>query len=307
MKKIVSLSLIALLTTVIFTSCKKEGSTDNSSTEIPTHSDDQSRFSGETDAVAIDAGIALESNPSFAGRTSQSQLVICNAAVTFDTISNPRTITITYNGVNCVGNATRTGVVVLSMASGVHWKNAGAQLNVNFQNLRITRLIDNKSITINGSQTFTNTSGGLLINLPSLGTITHTITSNGMSVTFDNGTQRNWQVAKQRVFTYNNGVVINISGIHTEGNLTNIAEWGINRFGYAFTSATTQSLIVRQDCNFRLVTGQVTHITGGMSATATFGLDENGNAIPCPGNANYYFKLVWTGPNGNSLTRIFPY
>jgi len=307
MKKILSLSLIVFLTTIIFTACEKEETTDNSDTEIPTHSDDQSRFSGETDAIAIDAGIALESQPSFAGRTSQPQIVICNASVSFDTISNPRTITITYNGVNCVGNANRTGVVVLSMANGVYWKNAGAELNVNFQNLRITRLIDNKSITINGSQTFTNTSGGLLINLPSLGTITHTITSNGMSVTFDNGTQRNWQVAKQRVFTYNNGVVINSSGIHTEGNITNIAEWGINRFGHAFTSATTIPLIVKQDCNFRLVTGQVTHISGGMTATATFGLDENGNAVSCPGNANYYFKLVWTGPNGNSFTRFFPY
>lgn len=305
MKKI--FPLIAFLSTVIFTACEKEGTTDNTDTEIPTHSDDQSRFSGETDAIAIDAGIALESSPSFAGRINQAQAVICNAAVTFDTISNPRTITIAYNGVNCVGNATRTGVVVLSMENGVHWKNAGAALSVNYQDLIITRLIDNKSITINGNQTFINTSGGLLINLPSLGTITHTITSSGMSVTFDNGTQRSWQVAKQRVFTYNNGVVITSSGIYDDGNSTNIAEWGINRFGHAFTSATTQPLIVKQDCNFRLVSGQVTHISGGMTATATFGLDENGNAIPCPGTANYYFKLVWTGPNGNSLTRIFPY
>lgn len=305
MKKV--LLLIAFFTTVIFTSCEKEGTTDNSDTEIPTHSDDQSRFSGETDAIAVDAGIALESNSSFTGRTSRPMAVICNATVTFDTTSNPRTITITYNGVNCVGNATRTGVVVLSMPGGVHWKNAGAALNVNVQNLRITRLIDNKSITINGTQTFTNTSGGLLINLPSLGTITHTITSNGISVTFDNGTQRSWQVAKQRVFTYNNGVVITSSGIHTEGNITNIAEWGVNRFGYAFTSAITQPLIIKQDCNFRLVTGQVTHISGGMNATATFGLDENGNPISCPGAGNYYFKLVWNRPNGDTLTRIFPY
>jgi len=128
-----------------------------------------------------------------------------------------------------------------------------------------------------------------------------------MSLTFDNGAQRSWQVAKQRVFTYNNGIVITSSGIHTEGNITNIAEWGINRFGHSFTCATTQPLIVKQDCNFRLVNGQVTHISGGMTATATFGLDENGNPVSCPGNANYYFKLVWTGPNGNSLIRIFPY
>lgn len=307
MKKILFLSFMTLICAVTFTACTKEDKEENNNDEVSTSADDQSRFSGEADAIALDVGIALESNSSFTGRSGQQQVLICNATVALDTVSNPRTITITYNGTNCLGSATRTGVVVLSMAQGVKWKDAGAIINVNFQNVRVIRLIDNKSITISGTQTFTNETGGLLINLPTLGIITHTVTSNNMSITFDNGTQRIWQVARQRDFTYSNGVVITSSGTHSEGNITEIAEWGVNRFGNVFTSATSQPLVVRQDCNFRLVSGEITHRTGGITATAEFGLNELGNPIPCPGTANYYFKLVWTGPAGNSFMRIFPY
>src|SRR5690606_23393363 len=117
------------------------------------------------------------------------------------------------------------------------------------------------SITINGTQTYTNVSGGLLINLPVLGTITHTITSSNMSVTFDNGSQRTWQVARQRVFTYNNGVVITVTGTHTDGSVIGIAEWGTNRFGRSFITAITQPLVLKQDCSFRVGSGKVVHTT----------------------------------------------
>lgn len=308
MKKQIKLLSIAILSVAIaFTACKKETSPKNSDSEISTHSDDQTRFSTDVDAVANDANIALESYSSFSGRMDQPQTLICNASVAIDTVSNPRTITITYNGNDCFGVNTRTGTVVLSMAQGVHWKDAGAILSVSIQSLHITRISDNKSITINGVQSYTNVSGGLMINLPSLGTITHSLTSSGLSVTFDDNTQRTWQVAKQRVFAYNNGVVITSSGTHTDGNNTNIAEWGTNRFGHAFSSATTQPLVVRQDCNFRLVSGQVTHITNGVTAVATFGLDAAGTPTTCPGTGVYYFKIIWTGPNGNSITVIMPY
>jgi hypothetical protein len=191
----------------------------------------------------------------------------------------------------------------------VQWKNAGAAVTITFQNLKITRLRDNKSITINGSHVYTNVSGGLLINLATLGTITHSITSSNMSITFDNGSQRNWQVAKQRVFTYNSGVVITTTGTHTDGSNTGIAEWGTNRFGGAFATSILEPLVVRQDCNFRLTSGKVKHTTTTPAATgtATFGLNANGDPTSCPGSGTYYFKIVWTGPNGNTITVIRPY
>ena len=303
------LSYVTVLASTVFllTSCQKDSSEDTDySTESSTHTEDQNRFSTESDAAANDVVATLDITAGFAGRGQDIQSLICDATVVVDTMSNPRTITITYNGTNCLGTRTRTGVIVVSMAQGVRWKNAGAQINVSFQNFKITRLSDNKSITINGTQTYTNVSGGLLINLPQLNSITHTISSSNMSVTFDNNTQRTWQVARQRVFTYNNGVVITVTGLHSIGSLTGIAEWGTNRFGNNFTTAISQPLVFKQDCSFRLGSGKVDHATTLFSASATFGLDANGNATGCPGANPYYLKLVLAGPRG-SRTMILPY
>ncbi len=291
-----------------FSSCSKNTDTATDYiTETSVQADDQSRFSSEVDAVANEINANLEINPAFSGRNENTQALICDATITVDTLSNPRTITINYNGTNCLGNRTRTGIVIISMPAGTRWRNAGATISVSFQNLKITRLRDNKSITINGTQTHTNVSGGLVFTFAGSTNITHTITSNNMSITFDDGSQRTWQVARRRVFTYNNGIVISTTGMHTENATTGIIEWGTNRFGHSFTSAVAQPLIIRQDCIFRLVSGKVNHWSTLSNSTVTFGLDAAGNPTSCPGTGNYYFKLEWRGPSGIIRTVILPY
>lgn len=306
-----SLPVLALALITTFTACKKENNPTkepDQATEIKTHTDDQNRVSSELDEVANDANFALENNASFGGRLQSAQNTnsICGATAVADTAGNPRTITITYNGNNCAGTHQRTGTVVLSMPAGVRWKTAGAAITITFQNLKIKRLSDNKSITLNGAQTLTNVNGGLLMNLPNLQNITHTITSSNMSITFDDNTQRTWQLARKRVFTYNNGVVITVHGIGTNGSVTNAAEWGMNRFAHPFTTSITKPLVVRQDCSFRLTEGEIKH-QGFATATATFGLNASGAPTGCPGTGNYYYKLTWTGPGGNSASVILPY
>src|SRR5215467_6000372 len=139
--KILVLSATVLFVIAIFSACKKDNSSSstNNTDEASIQSDDQARFSNATDATANDADAALELSPSFSGRLDRSQVTFCNAAAVYDSVSNPRTITITYNGADCFGSTTRTGVVVLSMAQGVHWKNAGAAITITYQNLKITR------------------------------------------------------------------------------------------------------------------------------------------------------------------------
>ncbi len=306
--RILSMATLVTCFAVMFTSCQKNTTDEvDYSTESSTHSDDQSRFSSESDAAANDIQLAIEANTAFSGRGQSPQSLICDATIAVDPNSNPRTITITYLGTNCLGNRTRTGVIVLSMAQGVQWKNAGAIINVTFQNFKITRNSDNKSITINGTQTHTNVSGGLLFNLALLGTITHTISSTNMSITFDNGAQRNWSVARQRVFTYNNGIVVTETGTHTAGSTSGIAEWGTNRFGRVFTTAIAQPIVCRQDCSFRIGSGRVEHVTPLFNASVLFGLDVNGNATGCPGIGLYYMRITWTGPAGNTHSFLRPY
>jgi hypothetical protein len=307
--KPVNTAFIALLIISIngFVACNKDQVVGGTENQAEQHAMDQNSFSTEVDAVNNDAGLQVESLIDFTGRPSGVQSQICDATIVVNTNGNPRTITITYNGTNCWGNRTRQGVVVISMAQGIYWKDPGAVINVSFQNLKITCLSTNKSITINGTQSYTNVTGGLLVNLPTLNTIIHTITSNGLNITFENGTQRTWQVAKQRLFSFNNGIVIAATGTHTEGTVTNVAEWGTNRFGNSFTTSTIDPLIVRQNCNFRLTSGKLRHTTQAFNATATFGLDAYGNPTTCPGTAAYYYKLVWMGPGGQSHTIIAPY
>lgn len=238
--------------------CKKDNHADNnkSDSEIELHADDEAQFDAEIDAIANDVNLVLESASSFSPRIQDN--IICDASIAVDLQTNPQTITLTYNGSSCFGGSrTRSGVVVLSAAPGTKWDVAGAAVKIEFKNLKITRSSDKKSITINGEQTYTNTSGGLLTKLSALESITHTITSSGLSVTFDNGSKRTWQVAKERLFTYSNGIVIAVSGKHTEGSKTNIAIWGSNRFGTSFTTSISDPLVIRQDCNFRLTSGAI--------------------------------------------------
>jgi hypothetical protein len=199
---------------------------------------------------------------------------------------------------------------VISIAQSVKWSNVGAVVTVNFNSLVITRLIDNKTITFNGTHTYTNVSGGSLISLTSNAatSITHTITSSNMSITFDNGTSRTWSVARQRVFSYNNGIVITQTGTNSQGNLQGISEWGTNRFGNSFTVQVASPLVVAESCGWQLTSGShvVTNAAGVL--TLTYGLNATGAATGCPVvGSTYYFQLVWAGAGGKTYTFILPY
>ena len=99
------------------------------------------------------------------------------------------------------------------------------------------------------------------------------------------------------------------TGTHSDGINTNVAEWGVNRFGTSFESLITVPKVFRQDCNFRLVSGQNQILrSDSLNSTITYGLDASGNATGCPGTGNYYLEVVWTFPNGKSTNPIIlPY
>lgn len=305
------------------------GNGTNTADDMQVQSDDQAQISNEDEAITNDANTALYNQASTAGNggasvgngttttmgtvqvnglTGPIHGLICDATVVVNDTSDPKTITITYDGTNCWGNRTRTGVVVISLPAGEHWGDAGATVTISIQNLKITRVRDNKSITLNGTKSITNVSGGLLAHLSSLGTITHTISGN-LSITFDNGKQRTWNVSKQRVFTYDDGIVMTTTGTHTDslGN-SNVAEWGVNRFGVQFESLISAPKVIRQDCDFRLTSGQNTVLrSDNFTAVITYGLDANGDPTSCPGTGTYYFKVVVTTPAGVTYTKILPY
>jgi hypothetical protein len=320
---------MAILFSSVLFSCKKS-SNDTSSTpsnaDLQTQSDDESRVSQETDASFTDVNTVMTSQATVTGSSESGTIrygttvegnnqdtvksYICDAVVTIDTVDNPRTLTITYNGNNCQLTRTRTGSITISMDKGVKWINQGAVVTVKFNNLKITRLLDNKSITLNGTHTYTNVSGGSLLSLISSSAtpIVHTISSTDMSITFDNGTQRTWSVARKRTYSYSNGIVLTTTGTHTDGSTTGISEWGENRFGNAFTVQIVQGLTFTQSCAGQLTGGEVKVINDAGTTDVTFGLDATGKATSCPiGTGVYYFELSWTGKAGKTYTFIMPY
>lgn len=321
-----------------FTACTKNNTTGSSSTDasttanLQTAADDQSQVSYESDAVDDDANTALNGQTVVSGNSisvegtttvrtttgvNQTDSIgpriidnnsICDATITYADTNGARTITIVYNGSNCSGSRTRTGTVSISIPDGVYWKNAGATVTLQITNLTITRVRDGKTWIINGAKTYTNVSGGLLVNLPNLDSVVHSINGN-MQITFASGNQRTWSIAKRRVFTYNDGVFLSTTGTHSDslGN-SDVAEWGTNRFGVTFESLITQPKTIAQSCEFRLTGGQNEVIrSDDWTSTITYGLDANGDATGCPGTGTYYYKLVVSRPNGKTYTYILPY
>jgi len=301
--------VLALALIVTLQSCEKtteikpEEDTSNDQTELVAHSSDEAMLSAEMDAVTNDVNVPLET---IVTGNSQDGL-ICSATLVYDTTGSEKKVTITYAGADCPGYRTRNGVVKISIPAGTRWIDVGAQITVTYENLKITRNSDKKSITINGTHKLTNVGGGILLQLligrPN---ITHSFTSNNISVTFDDGTQVVWQVARQRVYTLANGGTITITGTHQEGTVTNIAEWGTDRFGHSFTTSITEPLVISGACQYRLVSGQIKHEWQAQTATVTFGLNAQGEVTSCP-TGSYYYKLAWTGPQNTSLTYIGVY
>ena len=289
---------LAVSALVTFSACKKDAAKDPNA-DFAVQSDDNSQFSAETDAFTDDLNAVMEAYPAFNGRNTTAS--ICDATIVVDSNDNSRFITITYNGTNCLGNRKRTGVVKASMPLSVKWSDEGATIMIGYQNVKVVRGRDQKSVVLNGYVTARNVSGGKLINLANLGSIVHTLNSDQLSVKFDDGTQHNWTIAKKRTFTYDNGIVVSTTGNHNE----NVAEWGVNRFGREFSTAIIEPLVIRQDCSFRLVSGKVEYRSDATLAV-TFGLNALGQPTSCP-TGSYYFKVEWPDLRNNLHSIIWPY
>jgi hypothetical protein len=330
-KTLYRLLFASTISGLLFAACSKSSSSssssDTSQTDLQTQADDQARVSNETDAAFNDVSTAMTSQLTITGSSLQPNVrygvetdggnqdtvknsYICNAMVTYDTVDNPHTITITYNGKTSDSLRTRTGSIVISWEAGTHWTTAGDTVYVQFENLAITRLLDNKTITFNGTHLYTNVSGGSLLSLTSSAAspIVHTITSSNMSITFDDGSQRTWSFARQRTFSYNGGLVIAETGFHTSGALDSISEWGLNRYGNSFTAQIPSSLTVAQSCGFQATGGEYVLTNSAGVLSLTFGLDAAGQPTGCPVTGSYYyFQLVWAGAGGKTYTFVLPY
>jgi len=281
-------TLFIAVTCFSLSGCKKDkidqGNSDPASLE------QLSTDENNVNAVTNDALNDVEGVLSYqAGSLKSTEGIPCNATIDSTSVQNDTiTLFITYNGLSCNGKRNRVGQIEIRKRIGTHWGQAGSSVKYTYINYAVTRVSTGKTITLNGTKTFENVSGGFIWQLGTSRTSIVQKVSGSMMITFDDGTNRTWNVARQRTYTGTQGqLLLTEDGFGTEGNYTNLVTWGINRKGEQFYSQLTQSVVQKQFCGWDPVSGIKVHQipSDNKSATITFGYNSNNQPITgdeCP-------------------------
>lgn len=287
--------LVLAVLTFSFTSCKKdkidEGNSDFASIE------QLSADENDVEAITDDAMKDVEGVLSYHGGQMKSTMGIpCNATLDSASVVNDTiTLYITYNGLSCNGKRNRVGQVEIRKRVGTHWGQPGASINYRYINFAVTRVATGRTITLNGSKTFTNVSGGFVWQVGmAVNSVVQRVNGN-MSITFDDGTTRLWNVARQRTYSGSQGqLLMTVDGFGQSGDYTNLVTWGTNRAGEEFFTQISQSVVHKELCGFDPVAGIKVHTIPAQSksATITFGYNSNNEPITgdeCPTR----FRIDW--------------
>lgn len=295
--------LAAILTAVLAISisgCKKDDDNNDNvnSKSLQNLSKDEVAIENATGDVLKDANNVLSG-----GQKGFFDLP-CNVTIDSTSIVNDTiTYSITYNGLNCEGTLMRVGNAEVKKNVNTHWCDAGAKVYVAFINLKITRVSDNKYVTINGTKSYENVTGGYLTQL---GTIYSLIThkaEGAIQATFDDGTTRTWNLARQFTYSGTSGSYeIKGEGFGSADGYDSLECWGINRDGEQFYSKVITPIVVKEACGWDFCSGKVFHDIPSASkkATVEFGYDDN-NTLITNGDCPTRFRVDWEG-NGHSGT-----
>ena len=161
------IKLMAILVAVIginIAGCKK----DKTTTTTPDPSSLTQLAKDDAQVQASDDEISSDANGALTSTTSSSKgmdTTISSCIITVDTVGTNLQITLLYSGF-CTGHSfSRTGTVIITRPLGVQWKTAGCAVTYQYVNLQITKVTTGKTFIFNGTRTWTNVSGGLIIDL----------------------------------------------------------------------------------------------------------------------------------------------
>ena len=281
---IILFSAIALT----FTSCAKEdlyqGIADPES--LKQLSVDENNVQSIMNDAINDISSVMSNN---GGNFKSTAWLPCNATVDSTAkINDSITIYITYNGLTCNGKRNRTGKIEIRKKAGSHWEQAGAAVIYKYVDFTVTHVATGNSITLNGTKTFVNAIGG---HRWQVGTTINSYVervSGTMQASFNNGTSRTWNVARQLTYTGKPGqMILTVDGFGTEGEYLNVVVWGTNRQGEVFYTQIDQSVVYRQACEWNPVSGFKIHNipSDNKSALMQYGYNDNNERITgdeCP-------------------------
>jgi hypothetical protein len=299
-----------ILITVIaltFTSCKKEDIIQDPANpeSLKQLSADENNVESVMNDAISDVSSVMSNN---GGNFKSTAWLPCNATIDSVAVLNDTiTLFITYNGLNCNETRMRTGKIEMQMKVGTHWELPGATIIFKYINFTVTRVATGNSVTLNGTKTFVNVNGGHRWQVGTLIDSYVEKVSGTMQASFDNGTSRTWNVARQLSYTGTPGqLLLTVDGFGSAGEYQNLVVWGVNRQGEDFYTQITQSVVHRQACEWNPVSGIKIHQipSDSKSATITFGYNDNNEPITgdeCPTR----YRVDWQR-NNQSGTSFLP-
>ena len=281
---------------MVISGCKKEEETpepdpQKGSTSVQEVSTDDNYQQKVTDEIFQDVESVMS-----AGNQRSIDWLPCNATIdSANVVNDTVTYYITYHGLNCEETLYRTGQVRVHRHVNENWMMQGATVIIEIINFNVIHVQTQYSITINGTQTHTNVTGGLLVQLGFVLTEVIHKTTGFMTIQFDDNTNRTWNIARRMLYTGTLGdFTVAMDGFGLVGSYSNVVTWGVSRSGDQFYISTPQSVVITQACNWNPVSGietiDIPSSTTG--ATLTFGYDENNQPIE-PGNCPSKYKMDW--------------
>lgn len=299
LKSIVAIAIIA--TTIA--SCKKReeaaptnpATTASETSQQTLRASDQSAVDNESNQAMDDINSALND----VSTTRDIQNLPCGSTLDTLQLHDSGFVMLNFDGITYCAGRKRAGQIKIQLPFSNNtitpWHVQNCVVMVTFRNYKVTNLVDNKSVVFNGIHKIKNVSGGGILELLGGTSIAHQIRAE-MQITFDDGTQRTWHVARLRYLSFNNNMIkCTLSGDTTMNGYTHITTWGINRAGEDFSldvPTPVSFYITGPNCLYKPI-GQVVHHVGTKSLTITYGVDSGG--IPVTGGAcPYGYKLEWT-------------
>ncbi len=209
----------------------------------------------------------------------------------------------------------REGTVKLELIQGNDFDEPGAIFEITFINYKITNILMNKYIEMNGMRRFTNESGGSIVTPqnPNAAVVFSKIRSYGFKIFYSGSKgpittntarrKRVERIPRNGYIEYNSIV----QGDTVLNNVSNVKDWGTMRDGSTpFTNVLIQP-VKRIFCGDKAVNiqGELKRTVGKIQKQVFYGVDALGN--PEPTCDAYGQKVITTDAKGNVSEEIVAY
>lgn len=246
----------------------------------------------------------------------------CGAKYEIDTLpytfsdTHKKKIKITFDGtILCDKNNNKIkkqGYIVFQLTKGNDWSEMGAEITktyANYKEIRYCNACNKKDkISLDGTQTIINKSGGTTKDLQGNDSIIHLIRSKNFTLTYPDGDKRIQNISE---ISYakkgsNGSINYHIKGDGVYNGMNNVAMWGTLPTGlnYHLVYETPKTY---NNCNGKktIIDGKSICQKGNITVIETYGVDINGNKV---NDCNAFgWKKEYIKNNGEIEVKICKY